>query len=1511
MANIKITISAENAQAIASMKQTADVAEKTGEDIEKAGEGSGEGFVEAFKEILSYSKQAIAAIKDIAEAATQTAADIRSTGTAVQEGFSAVANECKQTVAALQEISTAASQVAGNVSQAGQTGADGLEAIEQAAAAAESDIQDVGDAAQEAGADVKNAGQKGADGLEDAADAAAEVEQNTKEAGDAAKKAGNDIDAGAKKGKKGLDGTATAADEVSKKAKGAGNAGAKAGADISAGGKKGADGLNQATKSAESLGQKLANITITAGGISLLLGEIKDAFTALIKPGIDFDKQIEISRIGIAGVLMSMTKLNNEALKLPDALAISNNAIEELTQASGQIGLPLNELTETFQAVVGAGLTQKMTMQEIVDFTITGTKAVKTMMVGVSNEGMQVVQELRSMISGVIDQNSQVARSLGITNAAIEKAKQAPGGLAAYLKEQLSGFAEIIKIYPDTLKGKIDRLTTAFQQVSAKGSEPFTELLKEGLDIITDQLLVTETIVTETGQTLKTVKLNPELIASLKEGSKYLADLVRDGVDFGITLSRVAAGPAEMLLAILKFILDHATQVTFTFMAWLGIQKAISIFRSIQMQIIAVRAAALAAGSAITGMEAATILLGRAIKSVLITTGWGILAVAIGAAAEKMYSLYENTEKAREAKKGLWGEADRSLGSLSAKYESNGDAGIIANNSGDAGGKSYGAWQLSYNMGSLQKFVEWLNDNGWDAGKFLTKGENPAAGIPGHDVVIGSDEFDSLWKEAANKYGESFLNAQKQYIKEAFYDVGVEQAKSVYVDLEKRSEALKNVIWSAAVQHGPENIADLLQQAAGLMKQPNASYLTDEQLIKAIYAVRSSDEWTNGSPELRPQLRGRFNEEMNDALLRLQKESPISVNGGQGDLELKYPKDDAEALAKAKISLAEAISNQTLQAYINDLQSQQTSLDQRKQATEGGFASAEYPSIGGAEYTRQKALITRQIAEAEIAKLEEERQHLEDLAKNNNLSGDEDPINMQTQITQKGTEIAAARNKLAQALEQLGFEDAKAQKELMDKVSDMEIQLMEAQGKTAAANRLRNEKEKQSLVAKLQAEGQPGAVDSVNKLYDIKQAQADFEQAQKDLELANGQLVETQETLMNDLATGVKSAEAVTAEYVTQYHAKTDQIVADLKRIIADADSRGDIGLSNSARALLRQIVKSVNDFADAVIQRIDAELQNEISMINANHKLTSRQKQDLIDEANRTTAVKKATEYEKKANNLEEFDKKNDTNNADTITSLRKDAALYRELSKLPTILEKVHDASKQAFEDGLLDFLERGILECKNLGEAFRNLAVTVLQSIQKVYSEALTKNIMTALGLGSYGGGSKDPWALSNGTKLNSSFGIKIPGLAAGGSIDSGKVSGPGTETSDSILAWADKAQKFIRIANGEFVLRGAAVRKYGMAFLERLNSGVVPTGMLQRYAVGGSLLGQNVSGDIPGPQELTAELTNSNNTTIPLSIMNILDPSMLGKFMRTREGKKALLNYIKDDAGTIRRVLNIPG
>jgi len=200
------------------------------------------------------------------------------------------------------------------------------------------------------------------------------------------------------------------------------------------------------------------------------------------------------------------------------------------------------------------------------------------------------------------------------------------------------------------------------------------------------------------------------------------------------------------------------------------------------------------------------------------------------------------------------------LDQLSLKYESNGDPGAESNNAGDAGGESYGLYQFADNAGIPRQFINWLKAQG-----------SPYAYLA--DLSTGTPDFDAAWKEIAAKDPDGFSEAQYEFAKTLYYEPAVARAKLAFINMEKHSEALGAVLWSAAVQYDSYYCTELFADSATLLGYADASSLDDisfdEQLIKAIYQVRASDDWTTGSPDLRPGLRNRFINECQDALALL------------------------------------------------------------------------------------------------------------------------------------------------------------------------------------------------------------------------------------------------------------------------------------------------------------------------------------------------------------------------------------------------------------------------------------------------------------------------------------------------------------------------------------------------------------------------------------------------------------------------------------------------------------------
>lgn len=237
---------------------------------------------------------------------------------------------------------------------------------------------------------------------------------------------------------------------------------------------------------------------------------------------------------------------------------------------------------------------------------------------------------------------------------------------------------------------------------------------------------------------------------------------------------------------------------------------------------------------------------------------------------------------------------------------------------------------------------------------------------------------------------------------------------------------------------------------------------------------------------------------------------------------------------------------------------------------------------------------------------------------------------------------------------------------------------------------------------------------------------------------------------------------------------------------------------------------------------------------------------------------------------------------NTSTVTQ---QADYNSELAKTPSLLERIHEASKKTFEAGLSNFLTEGIMKSKSLGEAFRNLAISVLQSIQKIYAEAVTKNIMSMLGMG---GQTSRPTV--NGTA------VQGPLKADGTFAEGGHIQGPGTATSDSILA---------RLSNGEFVIKASSVQKYGTNFLHSLNQGFLPSNLMPRFATGG-LVGASVEG-----AAAIASNIQSGDVTVPLKVVNVTDPNEVGRYLKTRSGERIMVNFMKNNAGTMRQILNVRG
>lgn len=176
------------------------------------------------------------------------------------------------------------------------------------------------------------------------------------------------------------------------------------------------------------------------------------------------------------------------------------------------------------------------------------------------------------------------------------------------------------------------------------------------------------------------------------------------------------------------------------------------------------------------------------------------------------------------------GAGDQELGVLSSKYESNGNPGTVSSGVGDPGGKSYGAYQFSSTQKVIDDFYAWLKNHDADIYAVLEAGYK-------EDGNKFGDKFNAAFEKLGKDKPKEFLKLQHDYTKTMYYDKAANKIKDKFgLDINTRSFALKNVIWSRAVQHGVGSKSPgLLYVLEVAFKDMDMATATDEQLIRAIY----------------------------------------------------------------------------------------------------------------------------------------------------------------------------------------------------------------------------------------------------------------------------------------------------------------------------------------------------------------------------------------------------------------------------------------------------------------------------------------------------------------------------------------------------------------------------------------------------------------------------------------------------------------------------------------------------
>ena len=203
------------------------------------------------------------------------------------------------------------------------------------------------------------------------------------------------------------------------------------------------------------------------------------------------------------------------------------------------------------------------------------------------------------------------------------------------------------------------------------------------------------------------------------------------------------------------------------------------------------------------------------------------------------------------------------LGGLSEEYESSGRGpGTVSGGTNDPGGVSYGVYQFASKTRTCAVFCK-------------AEGSPWAADWAGH--APGSAAFSAAWKAVAQRDADTFRKAQHAFIDRTHYrPVVAAVAARKGLDLDSRHDAVRDAVWSCAVQHqgAPNILIDAIDTVDQTTDRTDPAY--DRKLIEAIYARRIA--YVRGvaaNPKLKPGERNQL----------------ISIT------QNRYPKELAKALA--------------------------------------------------------------------------------------------------------------------------------------------------------------------------------------------------------------------------------------------------------------------------------------------------------------------------------------------------------------------------------------------------------------------------------------------------------------------------------------------------------------------------------------------------------------------------------------------------------------------------------------
>lgn len=242
---------------------------------------------------------------------------------------------------------------------------------------------------------------------------------------------------------------------------------------------------------------------------------------------------------------------------------------------------------------------------------------------------------------------------------------------------------------------------------------------------------------------------------------------------------------------------------------------------------------------------------------------------------------------------------------------------------------------------------------------------------------------------------------------------------------------------------------------------------------------------------------------------------------------------------------------------------------------------------------------------------------------------------------------------------------------------------------------------------------------------------------------------------LGDVTHGIVTGAQAVGKYFENYFGADSPINAELNSLVeqaAIAQKQGSIGEYWQRQESIDSIFKNYASNINTALDAIDATYKHRIDMLDYSgmsnmqieerksilKSLEAQSKVDIYTEQ-LNGYIQERNKYQAKIDELAESDREDkeqliavwqtlvDKINLEYIPATERAIELNSKIAHTVTLLEKVRKTAKDSLEEGLVEFLTDGINECENLADAFRNLVITILKELQKLFAKEMVTGLM----------------------------------------------------------------------------------------------------------------------------------------------------------------------------------------